>query len=367
MSHPTSSQTWRHDTLTPSMWYHRLSRAFSTRSMIRSTDRPNILTDSRLLPENLALFRQSLQPIAGVLEQGPGFVVIESPRRDLDDRQRTLLYWLLGLVLGRPVTQNIQGTLLYDVRDTGQDIRYGARFSITNAESSFHTDASFFDEVVDYVGLLCLKPSLSGGVSQVVNGNTVSAESSSATQRLCPFWSSPSTSIAAAECAWAKRRRPAFQFCAVRRTGCCSATCATGSRRATPRRSIPSRRIKSRLLDALDAVLGDPALRVEFTLRPGEMFFLNNRWCCTTARRSRISPSRNVAGTWFASGCLCLSDMNRLRRRYDSFGRSVHALRGGEGFLVGFEIRLQDLRRGFRIVQRHDHELLILRQRADDG
>jgi hypothetical protein len=31
-------------------------------------------------------------------------------------------------------------------------------------------------------------------------------------------------------------------------------------------------------LDALDRVAGDPALRAEFLLRPGEMFFINNRW-----------------------------------------------------------------------------------------
>jgi hypothetical protein len=52
---------------------------------------------------------------------------------------------LIGHLLGRPVEQNVQGTVLYDVRDTGQDVRYGARFSVTNAESSFHTD-SFGDE-----------------------------------------------------------------------------------------------------------------------------------------------------------------------------------------------------------------------------
>jgi hypothetical protein len=31
-------------------------------------------------------------------------------------------------------------------------------------------------------------------------------------------------------------------------------------------------------LNALDGVLADPALRVEFYLRGGEMFFINNRW-----------------------------------------------------------------------------------------
>jgi alpha-ketoglutarate-dependent taurine dioxygenase len=33
-----------------------------------------------------------------------------------------------------------------------------------------------------------------------------------------------------------------------------------------------------RALDLLDRVLGDPGLRAEFSLKPGDMFFINNRW-----------------------------------------------------------------------------------------
>src|SRR5947199_281683 len=70
--------------------------------------------------------------------------------------ERAAVYGLLGSLPGRPLEQNVQGTVLYDVKDTGQDVRYGARFSVTNAESSFHTDSSFMAAVTDYVGLLCL-------------------------------------------------------------------------------------------------------------------------------------------------------------------------------------------------------------------
>ena len=52
----------------------------------------------------------------------------------------------MGQLLGEPFAQNVQGTLLYDVRDTGQDVAHGARFSVTNDESSFHTDNSFGDD-----------------------------------------------------------------------------------------------------------------------------------------------------------------------------------------------------------------------------
>src|SRR5207244_2256670 len=59
------------------------------------------------------------------------------------------------------------------VRDTGQDVAYGARFSVTNADSSFHTDNSFGPALAEYVGLLCLQTARSGGLNQIVSGHTV--------------------------------------------------------------------------------------------------------------------------------------------------------------------------------------------------
>src|SRR5207244_5106729 len=107
------------------------------------------------------------------LEQGRGFVILEAPPRSLTDAERIGLYWLIGHALGQPVPQNVQGALLYDVRDTGQDVYSGARFSVTNAESGFHTDNSFGAEVLDYVGLLCLATAREGGVNQIVNAFAV--------------------------------------------------------------------------------------------------------------------------------------------------------------------------------------------------
>src|SRR5207253_3962792 len=88
-------------------------------------------------------------------------------------KELTALYWLIGQAFGEPAMQNVEGTLLYDVRDTGKQLSQGARFSVTSYESSFHTDASFAETVIDYVGLLCLQTAQSGGVNYIVNGRTV--------------------------------------------------------------------------------------------------------------------------------------------------------------------------------------------------
>src|SRR5204863_8965 len=106
-----------------------------------------------------------------------GFAVVTTGQSGrFPPEQLRYLYWGVGQLLGQPFEQNVQGTLLYDVRDTGQDVRYGARFSVTNAESTFHTDNSFGADILDYVGLLCLNPARSGGLSLVVSGFAVQEE-----------------------------------------------------------------------------------------------------------------------------------------------------------------------------------------------
>src|SRR5207253_10116407 len=135
---------------------------------------PRPVTDVRLSDDARAVCSAALEPAQAALESGRGFVVLDGVpvgRYARDEMQA--IYWLIGQLLGVPFEQNVQGTLLYDVRDTGQDVAAGARFSVTNYESSFHTDNSFGDDVLDYVGLLCLQTAKAGGLSQLISGYAV--------------------------------------------------------------------------------------------------------------------------------------------------------------------------------------------------
>ena len=135
------------------------------------------LVETRLADEVRRAWSEAFGAVHRALEQDRGFAIVEGPASDPLRREVKLaLYWIVGQLLGEPVAQNVQGVTLYDVRDTGQSVSQGARFSVTNAESTFHTDASFEDSVVDYVGLLCLNAAKSGGLSQLVSGYTVAAE-----------------------------------------------------------------------------------------------------------------------------------------------------------------------------------------------
>jgi alpha-ketoglutarate-dependent taurine dioxygenase len=265
----------------PEAWYHRLPSGClelidQKVRMLRRDPRP--ATDLFLSPAERDACARELADVSGVLEDGRGFVILEGLPAAYSGEEARVAYWLLGQALGEPCEQNVQGTLLYDVRDTGQDVRYGARFSVTSAESTFHTDNSFGDSVLDYVGLLCVQPAKAGGHSQLVSGHAVADELRRRDQA-----------------AWEMLRRP---FHVDRRGGLRPGEAPTAFHPVVlwdgqeplwrylrywievghEKAAAPLTAEQVRSLDALDAVLTLPELRVEFTLRAGEVLFINNRW-----------------------------------------------------------------------------------------
>jgi alpha-ketoglutarate-dependent taurine dioxygenase len=253
------------------------------------------LTDLRLTADEKAALAVHLAAARRDLEHGRGFVVLDRlPVDQLADREAVALYWMIGQLLGVPFAQNVQGTLLYDVRDSGQDVAQGARFSVTSYESSFHTDNSFGDTVLDYVGLLCLATARSGGVSQVVSGAAVVAalgrEHPDALETLSrPFHvdrrggvrdgESPTVLHPVIERAGPE---PLFRYL---RYWIESGHAKAGEQLAPAQRAA---------LDHLDEVLNRPALRAEFSLEPGQVYFLNNRWVLhnRTALEDHPEPER---------------------------------------------------------------------------
>ena len=103
------------------------------------------------------------------LARGRGFVLVRGlpvERMIVDDA--VAAYWALGLHLGSPVSQNFQGELLTDIRDTGADPNDpSTRLYKTRAEQDFHTDGA------DIIGLLCLRGAKRGGESRIVSSVTV--------------------------------------------------------------------------------------------------------------------------------------------------------------------------------------------------
>jgi alpha-ketoglutarate-dependent taurine dioxygenase len=283
------ARAWRADTLDdPREWFYTLSD--SSLGALREAARAGHPSDD-LRAANAAEFR----PVLDALEMGRGFAVLSSPPPDPSAPQEAVaLYWLAGQLLGTPFAQNVEGVLLYDVRDTGQQLAQGARFSVTNYESSFHTDNSFGDDVLDYVGLLCLCSARSGGLSQVVSGvavhDVLRRESPDVLEVLSrPFHFDRRGGVRAGEAPTARfpvlsqaGREPLYRYLRY--------WIEAGHEKS----GEPLTQQQIRALDVLDGVLARPELRAEFALRPGDMFFINNRWILhnRTAFEDHADPAR---------------------------------------------------------------------------
>ena len=103
------------------------------------------------------------------LADGRGFLVVRGlpvTRWSTDDA--AVVYWGLGLHLGRPGAQNAVGDLLGHVVDTGEDAAnpFVRRYR-TAGDIAYHCD------LADAVGLLCLRASRAGGASRIVSSVSV--------------------------------------------------------------------------------------------------------------------------------------------------------------------------------------------------
>ena len=105
--------------------------------------RANPLTIHLREPDEFQIpkLRQTLSQARKILDQGCGFCVIERmPMEEFSKEEMISCYWVVSQLVGRPVAQKWDGTMIYDVTDTGQSFSYGVRGSYTNVELVFHND-----------------------------------------------------------------------------------------------------------------------------------------------------------------------------------------------------------------------------------
>src|SRR5262249_43934645 len=148
----------------------------------------------------------------------------------------------------------------------------GARYSVTRVDTGFHTDNSFGDAVVDYVGLLCLNAARRGGLNQVVSGYAVHNE------LLTEY---PDVLAALYQPFHVDRRgglRPGEDPTILQPVlswdghGLICRYLRYWIEAGQEKAGQPLSAFQKRSLDVLDEVLRRPDLQVEFALRPGDMF-----------------------------------------------------------------------------------------------
>ena len=125
-----------------------------------------------LRPDDFALdaSRAFMRKVKRSLDDGPGFAIVDRlPVERWSQEGARAVWWLLASLVARPVAQKWDGTSIYDVTDLGRPPGNGVRPDVTNYEQNFHTDNSYNLVPPHYVGLLCLRTAMEGGVSGIVS------------------------------------------------------------------------------------------------------------------------------------------------------------------------------------------------------
>lgn len=220
-----------------------------------------------------------LADVMSMLETGYGFVLLDRiPLDRYSHQEATLAYWLIGQFMGQPFEQNVKGTSLYDVRDVGGDLSKGSRFSVTNARTSFHTDGSFNQVIADHVGLLCLYTAKSGGESQMISAyslhNRLIERSPDLLEVLYqPFHVDRRGEFEEGELPTSQQ--PVFHWDGNELTmRYLSYYIQEGHREV----GLPLSDAQQKALGAIEDLLKEEDLLVEFSVEPGQMLFCNNHW-----------------------------------------------------------------------------------------
>lgn len=273
-------RAWTRASLSPSDWLvpmpaGAVDELDEVVRRLRREPLPILLLSPDLFP--LTRCREVMTAVGRQLREGIGLAVIDRvPVERYSPDENRALAWILGSLLGRLVAQKWDGTMIYDVRDTGRALGYGVRRSVTNLDLLFHTDAPWLAEPPELVGLLCLSPAVEGGVSRFVSLVTARDELERRDPALLRRLFEPFP--------WDRQAEHAPEEDKVARQPIFEQT-ALGLRGRYNRALVESALeladgglddLGRQALGAMSELLDSPALWVEFTIEKGQIQYLHN-------------------------------------------------------------------------------------------
>jgi len=274
-------RAWTRDTVTAVDWTVPLSGAAVAEVLaLADTIAHRPLPVLMLSPDQFTLVacREAMARVKAILADGIGVALVDRlPLDRLTAEQAIAASWVLGQLVAPPVAQKWDGTMIYDVTDTGRPFGYGVRGSWTNVELSFHTDNAFAVAPPDYVGLLCLMPAREGGISRFCSLYTVHNEMlrrhpQELARLYRPFYYDRQAEHAPGDpkVAWA----PCFAYEAGRLRARFSPALV---RKGYALMETPLDAEAAGAIEALAEVMADTRLWMEFTIERGQLQYLNNR------------------------------------------------------------------------------------------
>jgi len=209
---------------------------------------------------------QLLPHFADELENGRGFLVLRGlPVHRYSEEELKAVYYGIGLHMGTPVRQNPGGDLIGEVSAVGDPKDKRTRVYETNLYLPYHTDPS------DVVGLLCVRKAKQGGVSSLVSAARIYNEILTHHPHYVALYyrmfffehlCEPEASLS-----------PIFSYhdgklsCRYLRQ-----YIELGQQL----RGVPLSKVEIEALDLFDSIMGNPDLRLDMLLEPGDLQFANN-------------------------------------------------------------------------------------------
>jgi alpha-ketoglutarate-dependent taurine dioxygenase len=171
-------QAWVRDNLRPHDWFFELDDACQRElSAVIEDRRANPLPLLLLTPDlfELRACRMLAASVRAALKEGVSFAVVDRiPLEGITPEEAKVLYWLFSTMIARPVAQKLDGTMVYDVHDTGMQALPGSgvRPDKTNVDLTFHNDNAYNKTMPEIVGLFCLRQAQAGGLSRAISFQT---------------------------------------------------------------------------------------------------------------------------------------------------------------------------------------------------
>jgi len=216
--------------------------------------------------------RPVIDEIRREIEDGRGFVVVRRlPVEDYSKDEIGMIFWGIGTYLRRGLSQSVLGDRLGHVKDFSREDPL-ARAYRNKQELSPHTDSC------DLVGLACLRDAKSGGVSRLTSALTVHnvmfEEYPEALERLYRGYTFHRRGEEKpGDLPYTPYRVPVYSNTEGKVSARYVRTYLEAGEAAAGR---PMDEFELAVLDRFEEISKRPELMLEFTLQPGEMYFINN-------------------------------------------------------------------------------------------
>lgn len=231
-----------------------------------------------IAPDNFPLpgLGARLRAIRDEAMNGRGFAVIRGlPVERYSLAEAAAIYYGIGRHMGLLRSQNAEGHVLGHICDVGHDHRANAEQRGYRAPGplTFHTDS------VDIVGLMCLRPAMTGGASRIVSSVTVYNEILRRRPDLLrplfgPVYRDRRGEVPKGKDPW--WIMPILQWHQGRLFSHYSSTYVRSVERfaAAPRFS----QAQNEAFELLEAITEDPAVHMEMQFQQGDIQLVNNHW-----------------------------------------------------------------------------------------